>query len=102
MIASIMSLIMTMIRDKCSARPTHISDYRAALGHKLNHSFTKSKAKWGRAFHPRFGHVKCVVAKQDIKQGEEILINYGYRIGTPVPKWTSDLYLEETGKEWRK
>ena len=79
-----------------------ISDYRATLGHKLNHSFTKSKAMWGRAFHPRFGHVKCVVAKQDIKQGEEILINYGYRIGTPVPKWTSDLYLEETGKEWRK
>ena len=80
----------------------NISDYRATLGHKLNHSFTKSKAIWGRAFHPRFGHVKCAVANQDIKKGEEILVDYKYHIGQIVPKWTSDLYLEETGKEWRK
>ena len=78
----------------------NISNYRATLGHKLNHSFTKGKTIWGRAFHPRFGHIRSVVAKEDIKRGEEIFINYGYRSGTRVQKWMSDLYLEETGKQW--
>ena len=78
----------------------NISNYRATLGHKLNHSFIKDKTIWGRAFHPRFGHIRSVVAKENIKQGEEMIINYGYRVGTRVQKWTSDLYLEETGKQW--
>ena len=78
----------------------NISNYRATLGHKLNHSFINDKTKWGRVFHPRFGHIRSVVAKYDIKRGEEIIINYGYRIGTKVPKWTKDLYMKETGKDW--
>ena len=77
-----------------------ISNYRATLGHKLNHSFKNPKAVWGRAFHPRFGHIRSVVAQADIKMGEEIFINYGYRVGGTVPKWMSELYLEETGNDW--
>ena len=78
----------------------NISNYRATLGHKLNHSFKESKVIWGHAFHPRFGHIRSVVAKQIIKRNEEIVINYGYRVGTKVPKWYSNLYLEEAGKDW--
>ena len=78
----------------------NISNYRATLGHKLNHSFKESKVIWGHAFHPRFGHIRSVVAKQIIKRNEEIVINYGYRVGTKVPKWYSNLYLEEVGKDW--
>ena len=77
-----------------------ISDYRATLGHKLNHSFKESKVTWGHAFHPRFGHIRSVVAQQNIIRHEEIVINYGYRVGTKVPKWFSNLYLEEVGKDW--
>ena len=77
-----------------------ISNYRASLAHKLNHSFKKTKVMWGHAFHPRFGHIKSVVAQENIKRGEEIFIDYGYRVGSQVPKWFSDLYLEEIGKNW--
>ena len=79
----------------------NISNFRATLGHKINHSFIYDKSKYGYAYHPRFGDIRCVYATDDIKQGEEILINYGYRIGGHrVPDWYSALYEKETGKKW--
>ena len=78
----------------------NISNFRATLGHKVNHSFKYDKTAYGQVFHPRFGNIRCVYAVSNITKGEEILVNYGYRIGTTVPKWISELYLIETGKEW--
>ena len=78
----------------------NISNFRATLGHKVNHSFRYMKTYYGKVFHPRFGIIRSVVAQEDIKRGEEIFVNYGYRIGGNVPTWVSDLYLHETGKDW--
>ena len=77
-----------------------ISNFRATLGHKINHSFKYQKSAYGKAFHPRFGNIRSVYAIADINRGEEILINYGYRVGTMVPQWFSDLYKQEMGKDW--
>ena len=79
----------------------NISNYRATLGHKINHSFIYGKSNFGFAYHPRFGQMRCVYATSDIAKGEEILTNYGYRIGGHwVPDWYKSLYEEETGKRW--
>ena len=77
-----------------------ISKYRATLGHKVNHSFKFDKAAFGRAYHPRFGNIRTVYATADITKGEEILVNYGYPKGGPVPEWYAMLYLEEIGANW--
>ena len=79
-----------------------ISNYRATLGHKMNHSFRYQKAAYGKAFHPRFGNIRSLYATADIKRGEEIFVNYGYRVGTTVPQWYSDLYIQEMGRGWYK
>ena len=76
------------------------SNYRSTLGHKVNHSFKHANAIFGKVFHPRFGKIKSVFAEEDIRRGEEILVHYGYLPGGTVPKWVSDLYFEETGKQW--
>ena len=80
----------------------NISNYRATLGHKLNHSFKYAKTLFGNAFHPRFGHIRSVFATADISKGEEILLDYGYgrNTGKNAPTWVSDLYLKETGQQW--
>ena len=78
----------------------NISNYRATLGHKINHSFRYHTAKFGYVFHPRFGNIRSAVAIADITKGEEILIDYGYKVGILVPKWVSDLYLKEMGRQW--
>ena len=78
----------------------NISNFRATLGHKINHSFTKTKSIYGKCYHPRFGNIRSVYAVADIKKGEEIFVNYGYRLGQRVPLWYSDLYEKETGQKW--
>ena len=78
----------------------NITNFRSTLGHKVNHSFRYSKVAFGKVFHPRFGNIKSIYAQQDVLKGEEIFVNYGYRIGTTVPEWMSDLYLTETGLKW--
>ena len=80
----------------------NISQYRATLGHKVNHSFRYAKAYYRKAFHPRFGNIGSVVATADINKGEEILVDYGYarNRGNNAPTWVSELYLKEMGKQW--
>ena len=78
----------------------NISNYRATLGHKVNHSFLKANVAFGQAFHPRFGNIRTIYAIKDIPRHEEILVNYGYQIGTNVPEWYADLYEKETGNKW--
>ena len=78
----------------------NISNFRATLGHKVNHSFKSDKTVYGKAYHPRFGNVRSVYAKEYITKGEEIYIDYKYGIGRLVPEWVSDLYRKEMGKKW--
>ena len=80
----------------------NISAFRHSLGHKLNHSFKKLNTKFGRGYHPRFGNTRAIVATKDIQRGEELLVDYGYELGSYVPSWYSALYKEETGLEWYK
>ena len=47
-----------------------ISNYRATLGHKANHSFLKSNAKYVSVIHPRHGPISAVISKRKIKKGE--------------------------------
>ena len=77
-----------------------ISKYRATLGHKFNHSFKYTTAKYGRAFHPRFGNIRTIYATTNITKGEEILVDYRYAKGSLVEEWYSELYLKETGVDW--
>ena len=76
----------------------NITEFRSTLGHKVNHSFTKNKTQYKHVFHPRFGHIRSVVAKADIAKGEEIFVNYNYPIGGPPPvEWYKTVYEEEVG-----
>ena len=77
-----------------------INRYRATLGHKINHSFRYSNARYGMAYHPRYGKVRAVYATRYITKGEEILVNYGYKRGVDVPDWYSKLFQEELGLQW--
>ncbi|TRY73563.1 hypothetical protein TCAL_02232 [Tigriopus californicus] len=45
--------------------------------------------------HPRFGFIMSLVAKRDIAEGEEILVNYNYEL-EEAPKWFQNLYQERT------
>ena len=40
-------------------------------------------------YHPVYGPAACIVAKQQIEKGEELYVNYNYRI-----KWAPDWYKE--------
>ena len=79
-----------------------ITAFRHSLGHKLNHSFKRMNTKFGRAYHPRFGNTRAIIAIKDIARGEEILVDYGYELGSFVPPWYSALYKEEVGLDWYK
>ena len=79
----------------------NISNYRATLGHKVNHSFRYANTAYKSAFHPRFGYIKSLLATETINKGEELLVDYGYeRNNGNIPPWFSELYLKETGKQW--
>ena len=68
-----------------------LSDYRATLGHKLNHSFKPNCEPSHLLDSPRFGLVRVFFAARDITKGEELFINYGYSAENG-PKWYRELY----------
>ena len=78
----------------------NISNYRATLGYKINHSFTKQNAKYVSVIHPRFGPIVAAVSEKKIKKGEEILCSYGYYEDTIVPTWYAKVYQEELNHPW--
>ena len=51
--------------------------YRASLGHLINHS-PNPNTWFGMIDHPRFGKIRTVAVKADMKAGEELLVDYGY------------------------
>ena len=79
------------------------TQFRATLGHKLNHSFIKSRAAYNWATHPRYGWIRTVTAIDDIYKGDEIFINYHYPVSAEgrVPQWYRELYEIEVGP-WPK
>jgi len=62
-----------------------IENYRATLGHKACHSFNNN-ASFAQLWHPRFGLIMSVVAKEDILAGEEVFVTYNYTIAKS-PEW---------------
>ena len=80
--------------------PTYdsLKKYKGSYGHKANHSFKRSNAYFGRIKSPRFGETRCLMAKNNIDTGEEILIDYNYDLKAYVPQWYKKLYVETFGE----
>lgn len=79
-------------------RGSALSSYCATLGHKVNHSFMPNADYGGLLDSPRFGVIRAFVSRRAIKQGEEILINYGYPLPTGPP-WYRELYQKYQGQQ---
>jgi hypothetical protein len=47
-------------------------------------------------YHPVYGPSACIMAKQEIQKGEELYVNYNYRV-----KWAPDWY-KKAYKEFKK
>ena len=79
-----------------------ISDFRATLGHKLNHSFD-AKTYFSCAYHARFGYAVTVIAEHDILRGEEVFVNYHYEDDSndSVPLWYAEMYKAQKGEVWK-
>jgi histone-lysine N-methyltransferase SETD7 len=61
--------------------------YCATLGHKANHDIrSRRNASYDRAWHPRFGDIRCIRAVKDIAKDEEILVDYTYS-KEDQPEW---------------
>jgi len=67
-----------------------LSAYRASLAHKTNHSFLPN-CEFSEVNHPRWGLVPCVMTRQDVKRGEELLVWYGYDLDY-CPDWYKDAW----------
>ena len=52
---------------------------------QISHSFTPN-CEFDLFDHPRFGIVHCVVTLADVFMGEELSVNYGYRLSI-APLW---------------
>ena len=52
---------------------------------QISHSFTPN-CEFDLFDHPRFGIVHCVVTLADVVMGQELSVNYGYRLSI-APLW---------------
>ena len=52
-----------------------LNNYRASLGHKINHSF-QPNCKWDQMMHPTFGRIPSVITLLDLKAGTELTCHY--------------------------
>ena len=69
-----------------------VVDYRTTLGHKVNHKFSpESNGYFEVVKHPLFGVIVAVVATDVIRRGQEVFVNYNYRLST-APDWYKDSY----------
>ena len=79
----------------------NISNYRATLGHVVNHSFTNPNAYFGKCIHPRHGPIAAIISSRAIKKGEEILCYYGLEANKlGVPHWYAAAYRKEVREQW--
>ena len=52
-----------------------LNNYRASLGHKINHSF-QPNCKWDQFVHPTFGRIPSIITIMDLKAGTELTCHY--------------------------
>merc|ERR1719481_755531 len=77
----------------CIDIPTHmgndVSLYNATLGHKVNHSFEPNSEFVLFSAHPVLGTVMALAALEDLDQGIELTVNYGYNYTAEPdqPEW---------------
>ena len=64
----------------------------------INHEFSSRVFQISVIAFLRFGLIGGVVAKRDIKMGEELSIAYGYPL-EKCPRWYSELYKKEFPSE---
>ncbi len=57
----------------------------STLGPKVNHDFKFNNSAYIAVEHPRWGFILSVMARRDIKKGEEIFTNYGYKTKEDFP-----------------
>ena len=72
----------------------HLHQYRATLGHKINHNFYGTiNCRFEPFYHARFGLIHAVKSTRRIKKDEEILCPYNlpYDIGAP---WYQELWRQ--------
>ena len=77
-----------------------LSQYRATLAHKANHSF-KPNAKFCSFFHPRFGLIPALISLAQISAGMEILVNYEYSFDSGPP-WYSQLQVDDMMRAYQQ
>lgn len=71
---------------------TSLKRYCATTGHKACHSF-RPNATFSKIEHPRFGHIMCIMSIAEIEAGDEVFVNYNYRIWQG-PEWYQQQYLQ--------
>ena len=76
------------------------SEYKTTLSHKANHKFHKANTVFQQDLnHPVLGPIGGLRAITDIEQDEEIFVNYGYKIHSPMaPPWYREEFLNVYGK----
>jgi len=62
-----------------------LTQYSATLAHKVCHSFTPN-CEFDNFYHPRFGFIKSLTTLRDIKEGDELFVNYRYSLSVS-PTW---------------
>lgn len=76
-----------------------LNNYRASLGHKINHSF-QPNCKWDQTMHPTFGRIPSVITLLDLKAGTELTCHYMIDMqeaaGIDHLQWYLDLWDEES------
>ncbi|ELR22916.1 MORN repeat-containing protein [Acanthamoeba castellanii str. Neff] len=67
-----------------------LDHYSASLGHKANHASPPDNncIYYPYDGHPVFGRIKCLRSVRSIKQGEELLVDYGYEAHEAPEWWT--------------
>ena len=78
----------------------NITNYRATLAHKANHSFRRFNSKFISVIHPRHGPIAAIQSLRRINKGEEILVNYGYSEDGFVSNWYANAYKNELKMSW--
>lgn len=76
-----------------------LTKYKSTLGHKVCHSF-EANAEYSHGFHPKYGHIRIILATHHIEKGQEIFCNYKYS-WAKSPEWykaSLKSYLRDKGK----
>ena len=77
-----------------------LSIYCASLGHKVNHSFIPN-SRFGVMYHPRWGRVRTVETMEEVEEGQELLVDYGYDL-LRCPAWYRELWTKQLGGSGKK